>query len=159
VFTGASASAIKKKSFGECRNSIMRDDYSLLRSKWKEPEMQYHCLIYFDPKVVFAATAEAEAMNAAIGPHTAQMTAKGQLVAAFPLNMPQEAITVQMRNGKMSTTDGPFMETREMLGGLVVIEARDLNEAVQIAAGLPHAQLGHVEVRPAIDYSQPRPQL
>jgi hypothetical protein len=73
--------------------------------------------------------------------------------------MPQEAITVQVRDGKMSTTDGPFMETREMLGGLVVIEARDLNEALRIAAGMPHARLGHVEVRPAIDFSKPRPKL
>jgi hypothetical protein len=64
-----------------------------------------------------------------------------------------------MRDGKMSATDGPFMETKEMLGGLVVIEARDLNDALRIAASMPHARLGHIEVRPVIDYSSPRPKL
>ena len=66
---------------------------------------------------------------------------------------------MRVRDGKTSTTDGPFMETREMLGGLIVIEARDLNEAVQIAAEMPYAKLGAIEVRPAIDYSKPRPKL
>jgi hypothetical protein len=119
--------------------------------------MQYHCMVYFDPKDVFNISPESNAVLAAIGPYEAEMKAKGQWVAAYPLNMPHEAITVQMRAGKVSTTDGPFMEAKEMLGGLVVIEARDLNEAVRIAAALPHAQLGHIEVRPAIDYSKPRP--
>ena len=121
--------------------------------------MQYHCLIYFDPKAAFADTPEADAILADIGPHTAELKASGHLVAHFPLNMPSEAITVQTRDGKMSTTDGPFMETKEMLGGLVVIEARDLNEALRIAGDMPHARLGHVEVRPAIDFSKPRPKL
>ncbi len=59
----------------------------------------------------------------------------------------------------MSATDGPFMETREVLGGFLLIEARDLNEAVRLAAGIPLAKLGSVEVRPVVDYSQPRPKL
>jgi hypothetical protein len=57
----------------------------------------------------------------------------------------------------MSTTDGPFMETKEMLAGFIVIEARDLNEAVRIGAGIPLAKLGVVEVRPLLDLRQPRP--
>ena len=121
--------------------------------------MQYHCLIYFDPKEVFNDSPEANAVLAEIGPHAAELKASGHLVNAYPLNMPNEAITVKMRDGKVSTTDGPFMETKEMIGGLVVIEARDLNEAVRIAAGMPHAKLGHIEVRPEIDYSTPRPKL
>ncbi len=121
--------------------------------------MQYHCLIYFDPKVAFGGSPEAAAVLADIGPHTAELKASGHLVAHYPLNMPHEAITVVQRDGKVSTTDGPFMETKEMLGGLVVIEARDLNEAIRIAGAMPHARLGHVEVRPAIDFSKPRPQL
>ena len=56
-------------------------------------------------------------------------------------------------------SDGPFLETKEMVGGLVVIEATDMNEAIAIAAGIPHARLGHVEIRPAIDFSQPRPRV
>ncbi|HEX4301321.1 MAG TPA: YciI family protein [Rhizomicrobium sp.] len=121
--------------------------------------MQYHCLIYFDPKQVFDGSAESNAVLAQIGAHSAELKASGHLVASYPLNLPQEAVTVRMRDGKMSTTDGPFMETREMLGGMVVIEARDLNEALRIAGGLPHACLGAIEVRPAIDFSKPRPQL
>ena len=121
--------------------------------------MQYHCLIYFDPKEIFGGSPEAKALLEEVAPHSAQLTASGHLVAAYPLNLPKEAITVTTRSGKTSTTDGPFVETKEMLGGLVVIEARDLNEAIQIAAGMPHAKLGHVEVRPAIDYSKPRPDL
>jgi len=59
----------------------------------------------------------------------------------------------------MSATDGPFMETKEMLGGFTLIEARDLNEAVQVAGRHPYAKLGFIEVRPEIDFSQPRPRL
>jgi hypothetical protein len=121
--------------------------------------MQYHCLIYFDPKEVFNDSPQSNAMLAEIGPHAEKLKASGNFVMAQPLNLPQEAITVQMRDGKMSITDGPFMETKEMLGGLVLIEARDLNEAIRIAASMPHARMGHIEVRPVIDYGGSRPKL
>ena len=121
--------------------------------------MQYHCLIYFDPKVAFSGSEEAAQVLADIGPHVARLKAEGHHVADFPLNLPSEAVTVTARNGKVSSTDGPFMETKEMLGGLVIIEARDLNEAIRIAGEMPHARLGTVEVRPAIDYSKPRPKF
>ncbi len=121
--------------------------------------MQYACLVYFDPKVVFGQSPEAEAMLAKVGPHTAQLKASGQMVSVQALTLPNEAITVRVRDGKTSTTDGPFMETKEILGGIVLLEARDLNEAVQIAGGFPHAALGAVEVRPLVDFSKPRPKL
>ena len=121
--------------------------------------MQYHCLVYFDPRVAFADTPEAEAINAEVGPSMEEMRARGELVAAYPLSLPSEAITVSSREGRTSTTDGPFIESKEMLGGLVVIEARDLNDAIRIAAAIPHARTGHVEVRPAIDFSRPRPKF
>lgn len=121
--------------------------------------MQYVCLVYFDPKVVFGGSAEAAAMQAKVGPHAAELQASGQLVSAYPLTLPSEAITVTAREGKLSTKDGPFMETKEMLGGVVLIEARDLNEAVQLAGGFPHAALGSIEVRPLVDFSKPRPRL
>ena len=73
--------------------------------------------------------------------------------------LPNEAVTVRVRDGKMSSVDGPFMETKEVLGGFILIEARDLNEAVRIGAGIPLAKLGSVEVRPVIDFSKPRPKL
>ncbi|WP_421759404.1 YciI family protein [Devosia sp.] len=121
--------------------------------------MQFHCMIYFDPKEVFASTPQAQALLAAIGPHTAELTASGKLVLSLPLNLPQEAVTVKVREGAISTTDGPFMETKEVMGGFAMIEAKDLAEAIEIAATMPHASLGHVEVRPAIDFSKPRPQF
>jgi hypothetical protein len=121
--------------------------------------MQFHCLVYFDHNEMFRDTPETEAIFAEIGPHTAELQASGRLVMAQPLNLPNTAMTVRVRDGKMSTTDGPFMETKEMLGGVMLIEARDLNEALQIAASLPHARMGAIEVRPAIDFTQPRPKL
>jgi hypothetical protein len=121
--------------------------------------MRYVCLVYFDPQKVFGQSPEAAAVLADSGPYDAQLRASGHMVAAEALTLPDRAITVQVRNGKMSATDGPFTETKEMLGGFIAIEARDMNEAVRIAAGIPLARLGFVEVRPVVDFSQPRPQL
>jgi hypothetical protein len=119
--------------------------------------MRYHCLVYFDPTKVFDGSADSNAVLAEVGPYEEELRAKGQLVLGEALNMPDQAMTVQVRDAKMSATDGPFMETKEMLGGIIVIEARDLNEAVQIAGGMPFAKLGFIEVRPAIDFTKPRP--
>ena len=83
----------------------------------------------------------------------------GHFVMGEALELPEAAMTVQVRDGKMSAIDGPFMETKEMLGGIVLIEARDLNEAVRVASGHPLARMGSVEVRPVVDFSQPPPQL
>jgi hypothetical protein len=58
------------------------------------------------------------------------------------------ATTIRVRNGKLSTTDGPFAETKEQLGGFLLIEARDLNEALQVASRIPMASRGSIEVRP-----------
>jgi hypothetical protein len=121
--------------------------------------MRYHCLIYFDPRTVFNGSPESNAVLAAVGAHNKALEASGHMVMSEALNMPQSAVTVQVREGKVSTTDGPFMETKEMLGGIIVIEARDQGEALRIAADIPFAKLGHIEVRPAIDFSGPRPQL
>jgi hypothetical protein len=121
--------------------------------------MRYACLIYFDPQNVFNQSPEAEAVLRDSEPYNAELNASGHMVAAHALKLPQTAMTVQVRDGKMSATDGPFIETKEMLGGIVLIEARDLNEAARIAAGIPLARLGFVEVRPLVDYSEPRPKL
>ena len=121
--------------------------------------MRFHCLIYFDPRKVFDGSPEANAMLAETGPHEAALKASGHWVMSEPLNLPKEAITIHVRGGKTSRTDGPFMETKEMLGGILVIEARDMAEAIEIAATAPHAKLGFIEIRPAIDFSKPRPAL
>jgi hypothetical protein len=121
--------------------------------------MRYVCLVYFDPQKLFNQSPEATAILAEVGPHNEQLRNSGHLVMDQALQLPEEAMTVRVRDGKMSTTDGPFMETKEMLGGFLLIEARDLNEAVRIASGIPLAKLGAVEVRPIVDFSKPRPKL
>jgi len=72
----------------------------------------------------------------------------GHCVASEALQPVATATTVRVRNGKVAVTDGPFAETKECLAGFYMIEARDLNEAIQLAAKIPPAQLGSVEVRP-----------
>jgi hypothetical protein len=121
--------------------------------------MRYACLIYFDPQKAFDGSVGSNAVLEAASAHQAELRASGHLVTSEALTLPNEAMTVQVRDGRMSATDGPFMETKEMLGGFVILEARDMNEAVRVAAGIPLAQLGWVEVRPVVDYSRPRPRL
>ena len=72
----------------------------------------------------------------------------GQLIAVEQLEPVQNAMTVQVRNGKLSVTDGPFAETKEQIGGFFLIDARDLNEAIQVASKFPSARFGSLEVRP-----------
>ena len=121
--------------------------------------MRYVCLIYFDPKVVFNGSPESNAVLSEVGAFDRKLAESGHLVTGQALDLPSSAMTVQVRDGKMSATDGPFAETKEALGGFIMIEARDLNEAVQVAAGSPFARIGKVEVRPVPDFSGPRPQL
>jgi hypothetical protein len=83
----------------------------------------------------------------------------GPFVMSEALELPEGAMTVQIRDGKTSSTDGPFMETNEMPGGLIVIDARDLNETVRLAAGHPLAKIGSIEVSKVVDFSEPPPEL
>jgi hypothetical protein len=121
--------------------------------------MRYACLIYYDPKTLFNQTAESNAVLAECSSYDEKLKETGHFVAGEALELPESARTAQVRNGKMSAVDGPFIETKEMLGGFMVIEAADLDEAVRLGAGHPLARLGSVEVRPIVDFSQPRPVL
>jgi hypothetical protein len=78
----------------------------------------------------------------------------GHFIAAHPLESVQAATTVRVRNGKVTITDGPFAETNEQIGGFLLIEAKDLNEAIQIASQVPPARLGGIEVRPIIEFDR-----
>src|SRR5207342_1331860 len=80
-----------------------------------------------------------------------EIHAKGQYLAANPLHPTSTATSVRVRDGKRLVTDGPFAETREQLGGYFLIDAKDLDEAIGIAARIPMARKGIVEVRPVID--------
>ena len=85
---------------------------------------------------------------------TTEIRRKGHFIGCNRLLPPAAATTVRVRNGKVSTTDGPWVETKEQLGGYYVIEARDLNEAIQVAAKIPGASIGCVEVRPIAEDEQ-----
>ena len=80
-----------------------------------------------------------------------ELHAAGQYVAASPLHPTASATSVRVRQAKRLVTDGPFAETREQLGGYFLVEAKDRNEAIDIASRIPMARLGTVEVRPVID--------
>jgi len=78
----------------------------------------------------------------------------GQYIDAAPLHPSSETISVTVRDGKRLITDGPFAETREQLGGYYLIEAKDLNAAIEIAARIPSARIGSIEVRPIWVYDK-----
>jgi hypothetical protein len=81
------------------------------------------------------------------------LNARGQYLGANPLQSVTTATSVRVRNGKRLVTDGPFAETREQLGGYFLVEATDLNDAISIAARIPGARKGTVEVRPVVELS------
>jgi hypothetical protein len=117
--------------------------------------MKYLCLIY-DDESNWATMPKAES-DAYMGEYvsfTEGIRESGQYVAGEALQPVQTATTVRIRNGKLSTTDGPFAETKEQLGGFYLIDARDLNEAIQVASRIPSARIGSIEVRPVVDFSQ-----
>ncbi|HZY52838.1 MAG TPA: YciI family protein [Reyranella sp.] len=119
--------------------------------------MRYACLVYVDPTTAFDGSPENNAILDEAGPASRELTARGFINEA--LTLPAEAVTVRVRNGRTRKTDGPFMETKEVLAGFVIVEADDMDAAVAIAATNPMAKLGAVEIRPLVDFSKPRPKL
>jgi hypothetical protein len=119
--------------------------------------MQYLCLVYADEARINAMSQqEIDALIDETAANNEELRASRQLILAQALEQVDEAMTVRVRDGRLSVTDGPFAETNEQLGGFVLIEARDLNEALQIAGRIPSARLGSVEVRPVIDLQRER---
>lgn len=111
--------------------------------------MKYLCLIYENEGAW--ATMSKEEGDRIMGEYmtfTEDITKSGHMVQGDALQPTSTATTVRMRNGKLSTTDGPFAETKEQLGGYYLIEARDLNEAIQVGSRIPAAKSGSIEVRP-----------
>ena len=112
--------------------------------------MKYLCLIYLDEKELDAMpAAELSALNAAHLDYNDGLRASGHFIEAEALEPVATTACIRFRNGKPTVTDGPFTETKEQLAGFYFVEARDLNEAIQIAAKFPSAPLGRVEVRTA----------
>jgi len=111
--------------------------------------MKYLCLIYGDEsQMPVTAPAGPKTMMAEYSAFTEEIVKSGHLLSGEALQRTETATTIRIRNGKLSMTDGPFAETKEQLGGFYMIEATDLNEAVGIAARIPGARTGSVEVRP-----------
>ena len=111
--------------------------------------MKYLCLIYDEEtKMASMPKSEMDAMMGEYGAFTESVKASGHYLGGNPLQPVHTATTIRVRNGKMSTTDGPFAETKEQLGGYYLIEAKDLNEAIQVGSRIPSAKYGSIEVRP-----------
>lgn len=114
--------------------------------------MKYLCLVYFDEKTMSAMSEqEWAALNRECINCGDSMRESGHWLGGHPLESVQTATTLRIRNGKLSITDGPFAETKEQLAGFYLIEARDLNEAIQVASKIPPARYGSIEVRPVRD--------
>ena len=117
--------------------------------------MKYLCLIYDDEKKTAALPkAEQDAMFGEYMTFTEGVKKSGHYIGGEALLPVSSATTVRSRNGKLSTTDGPFAETKEQLGGYYLINAKDLNEAIQVAAKIPSVRYGSVEVRPILEFGE-----
>jgi hypothetical protein len=111
--------------------------------------MKYICLAYEEESKLDALTKnEWEILRNETLSYVEKLRTTGHLLSTEPLQSIKKATTVRVRDGKVSTTDGPFAETKESLGGFFLIEARDLDEAIQIAAEWPSAKIGSIEIRP-----------
>jgi hypothetical protein len=122
--------------------------------------MQYMLLIYDDESQMKTATqGDQAAMMKEYGEFTAAISKSGNLKAGDALQPSSTATTVRVRAGKTLSTDGPFAESKEQLGGYYLVEAKDLDEAIKIAARVPSARNGSIEVRPVMvlpsDYKRP----
>ncbi|PTU73451.1 YciI family protein [Pseudomonas mangrovi] len=117
--------------------------------------MKYLCLVYCDEALLHSLPDSPQDEECHAFAESVQNS--GRLVAAQALQPVSSATTLRVRGGQLSITDGPFAETKEQLAGFYLIEARDLNEAIQIGSRIPPARVGSIEVRPVreLDVEQP----
>ncbi len=117
--------------------------------------MKYLCLIYDDENIWPSMPREqADAIMGEYYNFTNDIQKSGHFLGGNAPQPTQTATTVRVGNGKLSSTDGPFAETKEQLGGYYLIEAKDLNEAIQVARRIPSARFGSIEVRPVQEFDQ-----
>ena len=115
--------------------------------------MRYLCQVWFEPSVLERMTnEEKQTLDRDSAAYDRDLEASGRMIHAEALQKPGAAVTVKVRNSEMSVTDGPYAETKEQLGGFILIEAKDLNDAIRVAAGIPLARYGSIEVRPIHDF-------
>jgi hypothetical protein len=114
--------------------------------------MKYACLVYQEVKKLDALSqTELDALVGACVTWVEELKNGGHHVFSAGLQSFRSAVSVRNRNGKTCVSDGPFTETKELLGGFTIIEARDLNEAIQFASTLPASRIGTIEVRPVLE--------
>ena len=114
--------------------------------------MRYMCLVYLEEEKMVALAKDPAAIGAfeeEVVAYDQKLNEKSVLVVASPLRRVREAVTIRVRNGRRLATDGPFAETKEQLGGFILIEVPDLNAAIALAERSPLARVGSIEVRPA----------
>lgn len=117
--------------------------------------MRYVCLIYNEEKKLAAMSeGEREVLVGEVLAYREDLRQKGYFLTALDLQDVQTATAVRVRNGRVSTTEGPASDAKEQLRGFVLIDARDLNEAIQVASKMPEARVGSIEVRPVRDSDQ-----
>jgi hypothetical protein len=111
--------------------------------------VQYLCLIYYDEqKLEVMPEVERDALYAEAYAFYEKLVRNGHAIAGDALQSVKTAQTVRVQKGKTFVTEGPYVETKEQLGGFILLDARDLDEAIQLASQIPPARLGGVEVRP-----------
>jgi hypothetical protein len=118
--------------------------------------MKYLCIVYVDEEKLNALSkSESDALDAEALAYDEELRKSGHYIVSNALQSVKTATTIRLRKGKAVTTDGPFAETKEQLGGFVLIEARNLDEAIRVASKIPPARLGCIEVRPIKELTQP----
>ncbi|MCD7060012.1 YciI family protein [Pelagibacterium xiamenense] len=118
--------------------------------------MKFMCLVLLDSDVIATMSdADWKELDRACLGYDAELAEKGVFVMAQALKGPEEARTVRVRGGDALVTDGPFMETKEQVAGFILVEARDIDHAVELAKGDPMAKIGAVEVRPTMVVEMP----
>jgi hypothetical protein len=118
--------------------------------------MRYLCLIYPEEATLDALSERDYAtIIEEVLAYREELRLSGHYIASSPLQPAEATTTLRVRHGRVSITDGPFVETREQIGGFYLIEATDLNDAIRVAAKMPPARLGSIEVRPLREHNLP----
>ncbi|MCA1369079.1 YciI family protein [Bradyrhizobium sp. BRP14] len=115
--------------------------------------MKYLCLVWCEEgKFEALSNEEREQLDRDSMGYDQELVRSGHMIAAEALQSPSNSVVVRVRHAEISVTDGPFAEAKEQIAGFILIEARDLNEAIRVAAGIPLAKLGSIEVRPVHNF-------
>ena len=118
--------------------------------------MKYLCTVFFDEKKLSALSKkESDALTAESLAYNEVLEKNGQFIVAQALQPVRAARTVRIKRGKLSVMDGPFAETKEQIGGFIMIDAKDLKEAIRVASKIPIIRLGGIEVRPIQELPSP----